>query len=1024
MRNFFVDQRSGASTRFGLAFCNQTKFNTNTRLIGFQFSAEIGYIVEFGNLYCRFFINGNAVLESIFAITGITNANPAVATIPGNNYVGGQWIFISGVVGMPQINNRYYQIFSVVGSAVTLTTTGGVNVDSTGYGVYSSGGTAGRVYEIVSPYAAADLPLLKFAQLANQMVLVHPNYAPHILTAYAATNWTLIPIVFGTTIGSPTISSATPTGAGTANYSYEVTAVDANGQESAASAPFAVANAVNIGATAGSINVVWGAVSGAASYNVYKAEIAISNPVPSGSAFGFIQNVTGTSIVDSNILPDFALSPPIIAVLVTGQGVVSYIVTASGTYTVVPGVTIGASPAGQTATALASLGVTVATINQHGPSGFEDMFFLNGSPSPVGSTISFSNGVVLRITGATFHGNVGGTYGDVWSCDSVSINSPGSITGVGGSTPTNPILPSKCSATGFNHFGLGPPAFNFNFTWGVTAIQVGTTGNGYTAGSPPNVTFSAGVATATAVLGAPSGTANNPLANGNPSCTSFFQQRLYFAGSISNPTTFWASQPGLYTNFNTSDPTIDSDAIQGTLVSTQFNTIKSMLPMPGGLIIMTASGAWQLSSGAGGLASTSAVTPINATATPQAYNGASDVPPIVVNYDILYVQSKGSIVRDLSYNIYANIYTGSDISVLSNHLFFGHLSKEWCWTEEPFRIVWTVRDDGTLLSLTYVKDQEMLGWARHDTQGQFISTAAIREGINDVPYFVVSRFLNGVQVQSVERMVPRYLTYGTEDAFCVDCGFTSVSQFVTQTSTLFASSTSGTVTFTSGTNVFVSGNVGNILRMNGGIAVINTYTSATVVSGTWIQPIPNPPPALQQVSTSWSMSVPTTTFYGLDYLNGSTISILADGQVVPQQVVSGGKITLPFAATKVVAGLPFQAQLQTMYLDTGDPTIQGKRKVIPRTTIRARETQGVKIGRTFGTLLPQKQFNPAASGAPITTTPTPSLVSADVYYIMDPLWEIYGQLCLQVDAPLPASILGLVPEIVIGDSPGNVRVGK
>src|SRR6516164_4202156 len=144
MRNFFVDQRSGASTRFGLAFCNQTKFNTNTRLIGFQFSAEIGYIVEFGNLYCRFFINGNAVLESIFAITGITNANPAVATIPGNNYVGGQWIFISGVVGMPQINNRYYQIFSVVGSAVTLTTTGGVNVDSTGYGVYSSGGTAGR----------------------------------------------------------------------------------------------------------------------------------------------------------------------------------------------------------------------------------------------------------------------------------------------------------------------------------------------------------------------------------------------------------------------------------------------------------------------------------------------------------------------------------------------------------------------------------------------------------------------------------------------------------------------------------------------------------------------------------------------------------------------------------------------------------------------------------------------------------------------------------------------------------------
>ena len=92
-----------------------------------------------------------------------------------------------------------------------------------------------------------------------------------------------------------------------------------------------------------------------------------------------------------------------------------------------------------------------------------------------------------------------------------------------------------------------------------------------------------------------------------------------------------------------------------------------------------------------------------ATVMPQAYNGPSDVSPIVANEDILYIQAKGSIVRDLSYNIYAAIYTGTDISVRSNHLFFQHTLVQWAYAEEPFKIIWAVRDDGILLSLTYMK---------------------------------------------------------------------------------------------------------------------------------------------------------------------------------------------------------------------------------------------------------------------------------------------------------------------------------
>jgi hypothetical protein len=151
-----------------------------------------------------------------------------------------------------------------------------------------------------------------------------------------------------------------------------------------------------------------------------------------------------------------------------------------------------------------------------------------------------------------------------------------------------------------------------------------------------------------------------------------------------------------------------------------------MVSMPGGLIMLTGGGAWQVS---GGSAPARVLIPHHYHATPQAYNGCADVEPLTINYDILYVQQKGTVVRDLSYSFYTNIYTGADLSVLSNHLFTGYSIKEWTYAEEPFKIVWAVRSDGALLSLTYLKEQEVfrLG-SKHATQGRFKSISSIPEG--------------------------------------------------------------------------------------------------------------------------------------------------------------------------------------------------------------------------------------------------------------------------------------------------------
>lgn len=841
LRNFFVDYRSGASTKPGSRFVVQAlQSATAVRLIGYQFSSSISYIIEFGNFYCRFITNGGAVLETGYAITGATNTAPGTITAVGNNFVNGDWVFVTGIVGATLYNGRYFSV-TVSGNTVTLFDVRGVAIDASAYGTYLSGGTISRVYKITSPYAASDLNQLKFVQSASVMTITHPDYVPYNLTATAATNWAFTAITFGTTATAPTNVAASASSAGTTNYAYLITTVDSNGQESIASTIYNLAAAVNVGATAGTITVTWTAAAGAASYNIYKAEISFTAAVPVGASFGFIGSATGASFIDSNIVPDFSVSPPIV---------------------------------------------------------------------------------------------------------------------------------------------------------------------------------------------------DNPFASlNNPNCVCYFQQRLTFAGSNANPTTFWMSQPGSFYNFNYSNPTQDDDAITGNIVSLEVNAIRSMVPMPGGLIMLTTKGAWQVSGGGSAQTSTG-ITPVNATAVPQAYNGAHDhLQPIVCGSDVVYVQSKGSIVRDLSYNIYANIYTGTDISVLSNHLFLGYQITEWAYAEEPYKIIWAVRNDGQLLNLTYMKEQEIYGWAHCDTLGLYKSVAAITEGNIDAVYVVVDRYLQGRWVKMIERFDDRMFTYSdsnplniktlpspfitanAESSWCVDCG---VQSALTEPSAgLTADTNYGAVTFTADAGVFTSSNVNSILRMGGGTATITEFISATIIKGTWkaspSKILPNDPAKtpIPAVAGDWSLAPLFTVFTGLDYLEGQTVSILADGGVVTPQVVVDGSITLTNPASLVTVGLGFQAQIQTMNLDIGGgaETIQGKRKKIAALSVRCANSRGLKAGRTFQTAVQIKELNPnVILGAPIP------LITGDERVVMDPLWDTPGRICIQQDDPLPATVLGVIPEILVGDT--------
>jgi len=898
LRNFFVDYRGGASTRTGTKYCLRGyKDSTAIRLIPFQATFSLGYVLEFGDQYIRFYRNGEPVLESGLTITGISNTNPCIVTV-ANTYSGSgvDWVYISGVNGMTQINGKYFKVQVATSGNITLYDLFGNPVDATGWGTYTGGGTTQRIYTLASPYAAADLSIVKYAQNVVDLILCHPNYQPYVLTYSGPTSWSLSPIVFGTSLNPPSPVFASSTFApGSTYYSYVVTSVDVNGQESAPSTPVALNGLQNIALVAGTISIYWNGVPGAASYNVYRTNTTQYNPVPAGVPYGFIGTTTSTIMTDTNIAPNFEISPPVVRnPFLTGSGVQSVTVTSPGAYTTAPTVTF--SPPGGTGTLATGFpvltGDTITLVN--GGSGYvvDDLVVL--SNTIIIQVLTVSSGTILTFA---------------------VINK-----GTASTLPANPVNQVSTS-------GAGTGA-SFNISWGVNSITITDPGSEYA--SPPSVTFSAGTAAGTAVLG--------PTGNGNPSVPAFFQQRLVLAAPNSSPQTLYMSQPGHYYNFNVSSPSRDDDAITAQIVSGQLNTIKAMIQQPAGLIVLTDGSSWLVNGGSFG----SPVTPSTIVANAQSFNGTNDIPPIVVVFDMLYVQSKGSVVRDSLYNFYANVYTGTDITIIPSHLFFGYQLVEWTWAEEPFKLVYAVRNDGTMLTLTFMKEQEFVAWTHSDTDGAFQSVASTIEPAAQGPvnavYTVVSRVINGVTVKYIERFAERYMPNGVADAWTVDCG-------------------------------------------------------------------------LQYVGA------PATSFSGGEHLVGKTCTGLADGKVItPFVMPASGTFTLPTAASKVTIGIGYTCQLQTLPLDTGNPTIQSKMKKISVANIRVAETLGLKTGTTFSNLVPMKDLVIGNVGS-MTNTLVTNLVTGDAQTVLDPKWQEIGQFCIQQDQPFPATILGLMPELTVGDTP-------
>nr|DAY03166.1 MAG TPA: stabilization protein [Caudoviricetes sp.] len=222
--------------------------------------------------------------------------------------------------------------------------------------------------------------------------------------------------------------------------------------------------------------------------------------------------------------------------------------------------------------------------------------------------------------------------------------------------------------------------------------------------------------------------------SGYPKMACFFQDRLVLAATKKEPYSIWMSRTGDYPNFGiekVDGGVTDDSAIKADLITRNGFEILHLVPAKD-LVILTTGNEWIIEG-------SSVITPAKINPRPQTMRGSNTCPPQHIGNRIVHVQRSGKTVRDLGYQYDADNYNGDDLTLLATHLTEGHKLVSSAYIQEPNSTLYYVRDDGALLSLAFIKEQNVFAWSHHTTDGKYKKVTSIPNGASDVLYVTVER---------------------------------------------------------------------------------------------------------------------------------------------------------------------------------------------------------------------------------------------------------------------------------------------
>lgn len=521
---------------------------------------------------------------------------------------------------------------------------------------------------------------------------------------------------------------------------------------------------------------------------------------------------------------------------------------------------------------------------------------------------------------------------------------------------------------------------------------------------------------------------------GWPSEIEFFADRLWFAGTPLDPQLIWGTQIADYSNFGKSTPIVDSDAVSFAINARQVNAVMDLVPLDK-MIVLAKGGEFLMSGGQDDV-----ITPSTISIKPQSYRGTGGLQAEVVGDTAIFVQEQGQRVYDIGYRFEADGYKPQDISVWANHLVAGYTLNRMRWMAGPWSVIWFARSDGIQLGCTYMPEQEVVGWHRHDTgrnvnadgTDAFEDIVCMPGGAQTEFFAVVKRTVNGVTKRYIEQLAPDYVA-NELDFHYVDSGLVYDGRNASATTMTLTGGTTwndeDALTLTASASTFSNpGDIGDGMRLevtvpevdpDSGVtsnvtysisAQITDFISATQVT---VTPTGVVPVALRGVSTTaWTFQ--RDTISGLGHLEGREVTILSDANVHRKLVVSGGAVTLDRPGGVVHIGLGYRAHIETLEVNNpGGPGVRDAKKLLTSVGLLLQSTRGIKV--CGGTLndeytyeLPQREFEPWG-------TPTQPLTGYAEVPVSAEWGENNGHGHIISDDPLPMTVLAIVPRVMVSD---------
>jgi hypothetical protein len=1035
LRNFTVNTEGSVSNRPGFGYLGNALSNVSKAsiLVPFIFSTTQSYVIEIGSNTAQVFSLGaqvnSATTVNVIGATLVFFPSPdgwrvRIACGAAHGLSAGQNINISGVNGTGSLSfNGQRRVQEIVSPTIFT-----ILAPQGNTGVYTSGGVVAAAISFATPWAAADLPKVRWAQSTDTLTLVHPNYPPYEIKRTSASSFTCVPAVY---INGPFLPQNTD----------GVTFVWATGKS----------GVVTLNSTA----PIFNANHVGALFQMTQQDLSQIQPWEPTKQFA-ASSIVGT-YRRSNGKNYLAVS------------LVATPAAQNATGTFAPSHSQGTAADGDGNTIV---GVGNAGVNwQYQDSGF-GVVLITGfvSANQVTGVVqpNYTGGPGLLPVAV-----VGGPQ---------TVVGPFTFTGDGVTKTFGPLTantstdPSKFYVL-VNGSYVSPSAYSISATGGGNIVFLAAPAAG--AGNIVVRQISSLGQTTFWAFGAFSAD------QGYPSTVSYFPDRLILASTPQQPVGVFGSKTSLYHDFGVSSPIIASDSFSAFLNAKQLNAINDLIPLSD-LLIGTSNITWRLWPGSTGVA----LSPLALASNPQSYYGQNPLCASVLFGDsAVYPEYDGRRLRDAIYQFAYDKFLGQELTLYSRHLIpKGTQFSRLAYKPDPLgQFIIGLRSDGPLLVCTYLREQQVIGWARWDTQGTFEDQIVVPEGTSYALYALTNRLIGGVQQRFIERLTSREATTVYDYNF-LDCSLsydgrntTAVTMTLTNvinvqaggTGQINASSAAGWATFlqtdallnnelwvylpltftqnvanqvsgvlasptTPGTYVmtFSNGQSRPVtvaadgvtctwqIDLGGGTitsatcrtrCLITAVNSSTIAQVRFKDPLPA---GLNGLATStWTFA--RTTFYGasqiagqaaVGYIDGNVYGISANAYYPNGNLTIGndGSFTLPYAGGVVTVGLPYLCDFETLPLNLqGQAEIRNRAKTNPAIYLDVSDTRNFIAGTSFETAqqfpVSMREFEPYVANTDADSGVLWTRVTSDLSS------ECHS--CIRQNMPLPITIRQHIPAV-------------